>query len=264
MKIAVSIAGLDPTAGAGILADQIVFAAHGFTFASAITCHVPQTSQKIAAIYTTKPKTLKQDLQSLDSMHGLRTIKIGAITNPDLFKPIAEFLKRHEDLPCVADPILNASDGTPFLPQESWDDYLLQIGSRATVITPNRDEAFRLAGLPSDAPIDKLWKWFRSTQLRAMLVKSIRETSDSIQDMLISQQSPEPITLSSTKFDMRIPHGSGCHLATSVAAHLGMGFGLYDAITRAKCWFSQALESTVEGAGGTRTFVLIPEIETDR
>ena len=142
-----------------------VLGKHGDKFSAAVRAGsflervFPQTPEKVVGVYPVSPSSLRAELASIKSSGDIVAAKIGAVGSKENIDVIAEFVA---DLPCplVTDPVLAASDGTTFLNHDAWEDFLRKIGTRSTLLTPNRREAFALAGIddPTEYADPDFWK----------------------------------------------------------------------------------------------------------
>lgn len=146
-----SVAGFDPSGGAGIIADLKTFAAHNCYGVAAITSLTVQNSQGVASIHPVAPAVLRESVQSLLADGHVKALKIGMLGNLATAKAVAEILDAIPGIPSVLDPIVRSSSGVALLDNPGLDYLRKQLLSRVTVVTPNLAEAAALSGIAVDS-----------------------------------------------------------------------------------------------------------------
>ncbi|MCH8891240.1 MAG: hydroxymethylpyrimidine/phosphomethylpyrimidine kinase [Myxococcales bacterium] len=147
MKVALSIAGSDPTGGAGLQADLQVFRAMGVHGSGVVTAITVQDTAKVHQVLPAFPSVVLEQLRVLLRDLTPDAIKIGALVSDDVVRSVqlalAPFLLAPAGVPIVIDPVLAASDGTVLLERRAWGALQSMIGS-AALVTPNLEEAAAL------------------------------------------------------------------------------------------------------------------------
>ena len=253
---AVTIAGFDPTGGAGILADGDTFRTFGYRSCAALTGRIPQTWNQVFGVYPSPLPIFRDELSALNKLSNLATIKVGAIPNDELFRPIRDFLQNHSSLPSVVDPVIWASAGPSLFPLEKADEFIDVVGSKATLLTPNRKEVFFLAHLSEKEESEKAGYLLLEKGVKNILIKSARQDEEKVSDLLISTQLSNPIWLETPRRHLPMPHGSGCRLSSAIAAFLGKGDSLVDSILKAREWFGALLKNDLPTLSGRRVFAI--------
>jgi hydroxymethylpyrimidine kinase/phosphomethylpyrimidine kinase len=257
---ALTIAGFDPTGGAGISADSRVFEAHGLQAFAVITTLIPQTPDRVLAVHPVSLNAFGQQLEAAEASFDIRAIKIGALGSAEFLAPLQRFLERHPTIPTVADPVLTATDGTVFLHLGHRQEFLERIGRAVTLLTPNRSEAFTLADLTSsDAPL-KAAERLAEMGIPAILIKSAREADTSVADLLFIRRQAQPIWMESPRRTKVMPHGCGCHLSSAIASRLGCGDDLETAVRMARDWFQTALDPAQSPSSTRPMFRTLPTV----
>ena len=148
--VVLSVAGFDPSAGAGIVADLKTFAAHNCYGVAAITALTVQNSQGVASVHPVEPLQLKNTILSLLADGRVKAIKIGMLCNQPTAEVVCEILEANPQLPSVLDPVVRSSNEFELLNAGGVDYVRRELLSRVTVVTPNLAEAGALAGMPVD------------------------------------------------------------------------------------------------------------------
>lgn len=240
-----SIAGSDPSGGAGIQADLKTFAALGCHGMAAITALTAQNTQGVSAIHVPPASFVAEQIRMIFADIDVAAVKVGMLGAPDIVEAVAEALRPHSGLKIVVDPVLVATSGATL-----GDDTVIAAMRRhlfplATLITPNLAEAARLAhAVPpgtrqtTEALARTLW----AGSPTAWLVKGGHGAAETADDLLLDD---DPYWLSSPRIDTRNTHGTGCTLSSAIAAYLAKGADLRGAVAGAKAFVDAALR----GAG---------------
>ena len=163
--ILLTIAGFDPSCGAGIAADLKTFAAHGCYGVAAITALTAQNTQGVQAVHNTPSAELREQLEVLVNDGEIAAVKIGMLGNRANAAVVSEFLDTHKFAHVVHDPVMRSSSGTELLDATGVKYVAAELLKRASVITPNVPEAEILTGITiKDVPIWKRprasrWRW---------------------------------------------------------------------------------------------------------
>src|SRR5713226_6787152 len=146
--ILLTIAGFDPSCGAGTAADLKTFAAHGCYGVAAITSLTVQNTQSVEAVHNTPSAELRAQLDALAADCEIAAVKIGMLGNRGNAVAVAEFLDAHKFAHVVYDPVMKSSSGRELLDPGGIKFVATELLKRASVITPNVPEAETLTGLP--------------------------------------------------------------------------------------------------------------------
>ena len=144
--VAMTIAGSDSGGGAGIQADLRTFAALGVYGCSAITALTAQNPFGVAGIQPADPENLKMQIQAVLAEFDVRAIKTGMLFSDGLIRVVAECLKGWNGM-LIVDPVMISTSGVPLLKEEAVETLMAELLPRAVVVTPNRMEAERIAGM---------------------------------------------------------------------------------------------------------------------
>lgn len=242
MKIALSIAGSDPSGGAGIQADLKVFHAHGVYGQAAVTLLTAQNSQGVTSVWPIPDAQVAAQIDALWEDMPPQAVKTGAFASPESILRVAHSL-RSRALPLVVDPILRPTQGASFAESDlaaSLRDVLLPL---AALITPNREEAQILTGLTINDAQGAAAAGHALCRMgaRAALVKGGHLVGDPIDVLCLADGSEHEF--SDPRIRTQHTHGTGCALSASIAARLALGLPLVESVTGARTWLRLALSA---------------------
>ena len=242
LPIVLTIAGFDPSCGAGIAADLKTLSANNCYGVAAITALTIQSTQGVKAVHVTPAATLRAQLDALAEDLHIAAVKIGMLGNRANAMAVAEFLDKANFSNVVLDPVVQPSSGGPDLLDPSGVKYLAEeLMKRASVITPNVPEAALLSGIEikdiggMEASARKLVE----RGARAVVVKGGH--LDKAIDLLFDGS--QALTLGGDHVRTEHTHGSGCTFASAISAQLALGRGLREAVMLAKAYVVKAIEN---------------------
>jgi len=238
--ILLTIAGFDPSCGAGTAADLKTFAAHGCYGVAAITSLTVQNTQGVDLVQNTPSATLRAQLDILAKDCEIAAVKIGMLGNRGNAVVVAEFLDTHKFAHVVHDPVMKSSTGTELLDAAGINYIVAEMLKRSSVITPNVPEAEILTGLTiKDAgDMEAAARKIIEMGARAVVVKGGH--MDKAVDILFDGN--EIMPLAGDKGKEEFLHGTGCTFASALAAHLSAGRSLFEAAALAKAYVTKAIE----------------------
>ena len=240
--VVLSVAGFDPSAGAGIIADLKTFAAHNCYGVAAITALTVQNSQGVASVHPVDPAVLRQSILSLLADGRVKALKIGMLGNQANAEVVGEILDANPDLPAVLDPVVRSSSDCGLLDAAGLDFLRRQLISRVTVITPNIAEAAALAGIPVDNVEGMKAAARKLVDLGARAVVVTGGHLDKAIDVLFDGTTLEVFAGDRIKPDNT--HGTGCTFSSAIAANLALGRQLRDAVVLAKAYVVEAIRQS--------------------
>jgi len=238
--ILLSIAGFDPSCGAGIVADLKTFAAHGCYGVAAITSLTVQNTQGVEAVHNTPTAELRGQLDILAKDCDIAAVKIGMLGNRGNAVVVAEFLDAHKFAIVVHDPVMKSSSGAELLDAGGIKYLTAELLKRATVFTPNVPEAEALTGLEIKdlASMEAAARKLAEMGARAVIVKGGH--MDRAVDVVFDGN--EMVQLGGDTVKIESTHGTGCTFASALTAQLAAGRGLIEAATLAKAYVTKAIE----------------------
>ncbi|MFN7927146.1 MAG: bifunctional hydroxymethylpyrimidine kinase/phosphomethylpyrimidine kinase [Blastocatellia bacterium] len=244
MQTVLTIAGFDPSGGAGVLADCKTFAAFGCFGAAAITSLTSQNSQGVYATYHQTPEILQAQWQPLLADYDLAAVKIGMLPTAAMIASVAATIAQHGLRHIVLDPVLRSSSGYPLIDDEAKQALLTCLLPLVDLVTPNLDEVAVLLGTKPTSPeemraaAERLSQQLSAQKTVAVLVKGghLREAAT---DVLFDGK--ETHVFSAPRLVSRHTHGTGCTLSSAIAALLARGWALPAAVQRAKEFVTAAI-----------------------
>jgi hydroxymethylpyrimidine/phosphomethylpyrimidine kinase len=243
-----SIAGSDSGGGAGIQADLKTFAAFGLHGLTAITAVTAQNTRRVASIMQVPARELLSQLEALFDDFDIRAVKIGMLGSRANISAVSDFLRQRAIKNVVLDPVLVASSGTRLLPAGSVAALREELIPLADLITPNLPEAHVLLG--DDAQGADAARRLLALGARAVLLKGGHASGDVVRDFLATSRGVREFRHARRLHDA---HGTGCVLASAIAAHLARGDQMASAVVGAEKYLQKALASSYRaGKSSTR------------
>lgn len=249
MAVALSIAGSDSGAGAGIQVDLLTFAAHGVYGTTAITCLTAQNPHGVTDIHVAPATFVIEQCEQVVKHYHPQAIKTGMLFNSEIVIAVAEFLTRNS-IPYVVDPVMVASSGATLLSPEAIAAVKNYLIPRATLVTPNLDEASILLGRKAHGGEQNESEARELAQRFGVpfLLKGGHALGNELMDTL-AWPNGKIMSLKA----MRIPdidtHGSGCTLSAAITAQLALGNDLATAITMAHRYLQDGMKNPIRVAG---------------
>jgi hydroxymethylpyrimidine/phosphomethylpyrimidine kinase len=250
--IALSIAGTDPTSGAGIQADLKTFSALGVFGATVVTALVAQNTRGVTAIHQVPADFVGLEIDAVLSDLAVDAVKIGMLSRPDIIAVVAGRLAASPDLPVVLDPVMVAASGDRLIGDDAVAAQVAALFPRAALITPNLHEAARLVGgavAEGEAEMLAQGQALLALGPAAVLMKGGHASGNDSADVLVRRDRP-PVWFRLPRIDTRNTHGTGCTLSSAIAAGLARGAGLEDAVDAAKRYLWSALAAADDIAIG--------------
>ncbi|MBK1622517.1 bifunctional hydroxymethylpyrimidine kinase/phosphomethylpyrimidine kinase [Afifella marina] len=240
--IALSIAGTDPTSGAGIQADLKTFSALGVYGATVITALVAQNTCGVTAIHDVPADFVAAEIDAVFSDLAVGATKIGMLSKPEVIETVAEGLTRWEPGPVVLDPVMVAASGDPLIADEAVTSLRERLFPLSAVITPNLMEAARLLDVELAQDSEAMLRQAKALAdfgAGAVLLKGGHGNGDEAADLLWFEG--EAHWFSAPRIDTKNTHGTGCTLSSAIAAGLANGLALPEAVDAAKAYVHNAI-----------------------
>ena len=242
MRVALTIAGSDPSGGAGIQADLKTFHRFGVYGTAVITLITVQNTLGVRRVEVLAPDLVAQQLDAVLSDLPPRAVKTGALGSAANIRAVVRAARQH-GFALVVDPVTASTGGAPFLDAAALTALRDELLPGATLITPNLPEAAALTGLT----VGNLDDMHRAAEAlarlgaKAVLLKGGHLASSASTDLLYAegQFTELPAARSATKHT----HGTGCALSAAITAGLAAGQGLPQAVAAAKAFVTRAIES---------------------
>lgn len=237
-----SIAGSDPSGGAGIQADLKAFAARGVFGMAALTALTVQNTQGVSGIHLVPPQFVADQIAAVFADVRVDAVKIGMIANAGIAAAVADALEPHAGVPVVLDPVMIAKGGATLLDPEAIAVLIGRLLPISTLLTPNLPEAAALLGEPAAATREDMAA--QAMRLRALgpanvLVKGGHLGGAMSPDVLATE---EGLTwFEAERTETPNTHGTGCTLSSALAAELAKGASMQVAAARAKAYLAAAV-----------------------
>jgi hydroxymethylpyrimidine/phosphomethylpyrimidine kinase len=213
-KSLLSIAGYDPSGGAGVLLDIAVFASLGFRGFGALTAVTAQDPRRVARVFPLAARAVEEQVERLAATAAFSGIKVGMIGTTANLRAVARILARNGHLPRIIDPVFRSTSGAPLLEEAAWPCFLDMLEGKADLITPNLEEAEVLAG----RPVRNLAAMSRAAERIALRGQAVDVLHDG----------RESTTFEHAR-EVKEVHGTGCYLSAAILGHLAGGLPLKDA-----------------------------------
>jgi hydroxymethylpyrimidine/phosphomethylpyrimidine kinase len=236
------IAGSDSGGGAGIQADIKTLTALGCYAATAITALTAQDTRAVHAIHRVPLDFLGLQIERALDDPGADAVKTGMLGDAAAVALVADILRqRGGGLPVVVDPVMAASTGRALLEPDALDVMKRQLLPLAAVLTPNIPEAEVLTGMriTDQAGMREAATALRALGVPAVLVKGGHLPGMTVVDMLMTQEGAEEFA--APRIDTRHTHGTGCTLASAIAAGLAQGMSIAASVRRARAYVQAAI-----------------------
>jgi hydroxymethylpyrimidine/phosphomethylpyrimidine kinase len=249
-----TIAGSDSSGGAGIQADLRTFGALGVHGLCAITAITAQNSRCIASIRCVSAAHVRDQIDTVFEEFNIAAVKIGMLGSAATIRSVAAALEKRAQKNVVLDPVLVSSSGTPLLPNKAIAILIDRLVPLAEVLTPNLPEAAALLGrrLRAENAVRNLLKFGAAS----VLLKGGHGRGRKLADHFVDSAGSH--TFSHGRLPIRV-RGTGCVLASAIAANLASGMARLDAVAAAERFLQNALRQS-RRASDDETRVLLPTI----
>ena len=239
-----SIAGSDPSGGAGIQADIKAISANGAYAMAALTALTAQNTQGVAGISLVAPDFVAAQIRTVFADIHVDAVKIGMIATAEIAAAVADAMADHSDIPCVLDPVMIAKGGAALLADDAIANMRDCLLPMATVVTPNLPEVAHLLGQPVATTRDEMAAQAQALAAfgpRAVLVKGGHLACDDSPDVLFADGLMH--WFEGARTQTQNTHGTGCTLSATLAAIMAKGVPLPAAVEQAKHYIAQAIEA---------------------
>ena len=244
--VALTIAGSDPSGGAGIQADLRTFAAFGVHGASVVTALTAQDTRRVRAIAEVAPAFVAQQLDAVLDDLEVRAAKTGMLHRARVIDAVVARLRARPLPHLVVDPVMVATSGDPLLEPEGIAALRERLLPLATLVTPNLREAEVLTGraVTTVAEMREAARALVALGARAALVKGGHLAGDAVDVLYDGRGFRE---LGAPRREGRRLHGTGCVLSAAITASLARGNDLAEAVAEAKRHVTRAIEAAPAG-----------------
>ena len=257
---ALTIAGSDPSGGAGLQADLKTFHQHGVYGMAVVTLLTVQNTQSVTRVEVLEAELVRQQIDAVLADIPPGAVKTGALGNAAVIEVVAS-LRFH--MPLVVDPVMVSKHGHALLAEAAQKALRTKLLPVTTLLTPNTVEASVLLGTPVDTleQAEAAARELGQRGPKAVLVKGGHLTGPEAIDVLFYDG--KLVRIASPRIDTKHTHGTGCTYSAAIAANLARGQTLEDAVRSAKHWLTQALASAPglgKGIGPVNHFASLPPL----
>ncbi len=238
-----SVAGSDPSGGAGIQADLKTFSALGAYGAAAITALTAQNTRGVTGVFPVPGDFVTDQLEALFTDLDVRAMKTGMLGGPDVVEAVAASVAKHGITNLVVDPVMVAASGDRLVSDDTVAAIRDRLLPAATLVTPNLPEAATLLGWDAVTPetMAKAADGIRALGADAVLVKAGHADGPEAVDVLVDADGTRDYR--APRVDTRNTHGTGCTLSAAIAARLAQGAPLREAVDVGKRYVTVALQT---------------------
>ena len=256
MKNLLTIAGSDTCGGAGIQADLKTFSALGTYGMSVITAVTVQNTKGVFAVQDIDPEIIKGQIDAIFDDISVSAVKIGMVSKIETINTIAESLQKYKPEIVVVDPVMISKSGFDLMQKNSKDALIEKLIPLAYLLTPNLPEAEVITGMKINdyASMKKAAIKIHEMGSKNVLIKGGHLENDAT-DILFDGKNMTMI--SGERIETKNTHGTGCTLSSAIAANLGKGMVIKDAVENAKEYITIGIKHAIElghGVGPTNHF----------
>lgn len=250
LKTALTVAGSDPSGGAGIQADIKAMTMNGVYAMSAVTALTAQNTTGVKDISEVTPDFLTEQLDMIFTDIFPDAVKIGMVSNSELIKVISDRLKFYNANNIVVDPVMVATSGADLMKSEAIITMTEQLLPIATLATPNIPEAEILTGMKihNEGDMVNAALLINKTYNCSVLLKGGHSINDANDLLCINGETK---WFYGKRIDNPNTHGTGCTLSSAIASNLAKGFDIETSVQRAKDYISGALSARLNLGKGS-------------
>jgi hydroxymethylpyrimidine/phosphomethylpyrimidine kinase len=241
MRTALTIAGSDSGAGAGIQADLKTFAAHGVYGTTAITAITAQNTRSVTAVHPLPPQLVRAQIEAVITDIGVDAAKTGMLATAAIVDAVASALREFNVPFLVVDPVMRSTTGDRLSDDDVLEAMRETLLPLAFAVTPNKLEAERLAGISIASEDDRrdAARIIRDFGVNAVIITGGHDRSATIRDLLYDGSHFTEFCVERVAGEHT--HGTGCTFAAAIAAHLAHGRSLADAIPLVQQYIAGAI-----------------------
>jgi hydroxymethylpyrimidine kinase/phosphomethylpyrimidine kinase len=248
--VCLTIAGLDPSGGAGVIADVKTFTAFGCFAAAAVTSLTFQNTTGVFGSVHQTPDTVARQIDAVLDDYDVAAVKTGMLPTGEIIDRVADIIKKRELRNIVVDPVVRSTSGFDLIDDAALRALIGKLFPFADLVTPNLLEAERITGITikSADDIQRAASLMRSMGARNVLIKgghllkgeAERRKAKAVDRLFVDGQLFE---FSSEYIDTTATHGTGCVLSSAIAANLALGKGLRESVQTAKDFVTNAIRT---------------------
>jgi len=247
--VVLTIAGFDPSSGAGVTADIKTIAAHGCYGVACVTALTVQSTAGVRRVEAVAPQLVTETLEELAADVEIAAVHLGMLASEQVVEAVAEFLTARKLSNIVLDPVIRSSSRAELLSESGIRVLVKKLLPLATVVTPNIDEAALLTGL-TVGNLDQMRQ--AAAKFHEMNTAAVVITGGHLEepiDLLTIKGSEE--VFRAERLQSHSTHGTGCAFATAIACNLALGRDLMEAVCLAKGYVTAAIRDAYPLGRGT-------------
>lgn len=246
--IALTIAGSDPSGGAGIQADLKTFHQFGVYGEAVLTLLTVQNTQRVSRVEVFSPGLVKEQIEAVLSDIPPKAAKTGALGSVEVVETISELAAAFA-FPLIVDPVMISKHGVPLLSSDAENAIRHELIRHAELVTPNIPEAAVLArmSVESEEDVREAAIRIRSLGAKAVLIKGGHRAGDPV-DVLLDEAGF--LSFPAERINTRRTHGTGCTYAAAITACRALGHPLRDAIRISRAYVERAIQTAPELGSG--------------
>lgn len=262
--VVLTIAGFDPSGGAGIIADIRTIEMFGCAGVATITSVTFQNAEKFLGAVHQTAESVRWQIESIVAEAEIAAVKIGMLPTVEVVREVARLIRELKLPSAVIDPVIQSTTGGTLMADDAFEVFVTELLPLARVVTPNIPEAEKLSGMnigneeqmrQAAARIHKLGARavlikgghrYRSASDRERVKETAQEDSDNINDTSVTDMlddSGDITVFTAQRIVGAVLHGSGCILSSAIAAGLAKGMGLEDAAATANRFVTKAFQA---------------------
>ena len=237
--VALSIAGFDPSGGAGVLADLKTFVAHDCYGVAAVAAMTAQNTREVRKVSPVDSGLLRMQIEMLFEDVEVAGVKVGLLGSRKNLEVVAECVATRKNLPTVVDPVFRSSSGTEFLSHQDLEPFKRLLFPLALVLTPNAEEAGQLLGTEVSTLDDMKGaaKLLHEQGVRHVVITGghLEKPAD------VYYEGQEIEVFSGNRIESHSTHGTGCTFSSAILANLISGKAVKESVVLAKAYVTQAI-----------------------
>lgn len=246
--VCLTIAGLDPSGGAGIIADIKTFSSFGCFAAAAVSSITFQNTTGVFGAAHQSADSVRRQVEPILEDYEIAAVKTGMLPTREVIEETARLIKTLGDVPLVVDPVVRSTSGFDLIDDDALRSLIELLFPLAKVITPNRPEAERISGIAIESEVDvrAAAEAMHRVGAQNVLLKGGHFSDEhGKQTRAVDHlfMSGELHTFEADFIDTTATHGTGCTLAAAVTANLALGRSLPDAVAAAKEFVTNAIRT---------------------
>jgi len=237
--VVLTIAGFDPSGGAGVLADIKTIAAFGCYGIAVISAITFQNTVAVSGTLSESAQTIQQQISPLGDDFEIAAIKTGMLPTAEVVQEVVDFIRKRAVPVVVVDPIIRSTSGFELIDGAAIDSLLTHLFPLASVITPNRGEAELISGVPIQNRLQAERAGDTILKMGAQAVLITGGDAKSSDDLLVDKDGS--IAFTAEHIESKNTHGTGCSFASALACLMAHGRSVKDAIPVAQAYIRQAI-----------------------